>query len=166
MAFINKIVLIVLGMIMGGGAITFPYLKNLDDIERKAQIKINDQFIVAEVVKSPEAREQGLAGRESIGVNEGMLFIFDNQERHGFWMKGMKIPIDIIWTQDNEIVGLEESVPPPEDPLSPDKELTIYYPPEPVDQVLELRSGRIRLLQARIGDATRLRPIAPSLIPR
>jgi len=45
-------------------------------------------------------RIKGLAGVASLGPQEGKLFDFDTEEKWGIWMKGMKIPIDIIWLNE------------------------------------------------------------------
>src|SRR5947208_11440214 len=42
-------------------------------------------------------RSRGLQGKEGLKKNEGMLFIFEQDGLHRFWMKDMKFPIDIIW---------------------------------------------------------------------
>ncbi len=40
-----------------------------------------------------------------------MLFVFDTPGKHGFWMKDMHFPIDIIWIdRDLTIVHVERSI--------------------------------------------------------
>ena len=46
---------------------------------------------------TPDAQSKGLAIRDSLNENEGMLFIFETPQKYSFWMKDMKFPIDIIW---------------------------------------------------------------------
>ncbi len=134
-----------------------PYLNKLEELERTSEVKINEQIIVAEVVSKANEREQGLAGRESLGVNEGMLFLFEEPGFHGFWMKGMKFPIDIIWIAGSEIVGVEENIEP--ESGASDAELTVYYPPAAVNKVLEVKAGRTALLKAGAGDKVKVRPL-------
>ncbi|MSU55950.1 MAG: DUF192 domain-containing protein [Candidatus Taylorbacteria bacterium] len=56
-------------------------------------------------------REKGLGGRDSLGADEGMLFIFPETSVHPFWMKGMRFPLDMIWLSDEmEVVHLETDV--------------------------------------------------------
>jgi len=116
----------------------------------KSVIKINNYKIKVEIVDSPLAQAKGLAGRNSIAEDEGMLFIFPRPAIQRFWMKGMKFPIDIIWIKGNQIVGFEENVL-PEEGVS-DVNLTIYSSPEPVDRVLEMKAGSAKRLQINIGD--------------
>ena len=42
-----------------------------------------------------------------------MLFVLNPSSRRGFWMKGMKFPIDVIWLNENkEIVHIKKSLEP------------------------------------------------------
>lgn len=91
-----------------------------------------------EVVRTDAEREKGLAGRLLIPDDYAMLFVFDEEGRHGFWMKGMLASIDIIWvTEDGVIAGIEAGV-------SPDTYPNIYAPDVPVRYVLETRAGYAR----------------------
>src|SRR3989344_6207881 len=55
------------------------------------------QDIKVEIADEAEEQIEGLSGREGLGENEGMLFVFENPGRYSFWMKDMNFPIDIIW---------------------------------------------------------------------
>ena len=44
---------------------------------------------------------------------EGMLFPFESEARHGFWMNGMKFTIDIIWLDaGKKVVHIEPYLQP------------------------------------------------------
>ena len=47
--------------------------------------------------------------------------------------------------------------------MANESELTLYYPPEAVDKVLELKAGRARILRAKVGDVVKIRPLVPRL---
>lgn len=50
--------------------------------------------------------------RESLGENEGMLFIFDEETIHAFWMKNTLIPLDAVWiSSDYKIVDIQTMTP-------------------------------------------------------
>lgn len=88
-----------------------------------------------EIADTNAARVQGLSGRSALADDYGMLFVFEDVGRYGFWMKDMYLVIDIIWIKDNgEIVGIEREV-------SPETYPTVFYPPEPVRYVLEIAGG-------------------------
>lgn len=152
-------VIVFLGMIIGISFFSISYINKIAEVQRKGEIKINNQIIVAETVKSARDREKGLSGRKSLGINEGMLFVFDKPDKYPFWMKDMNFPIDIIWIAGSQVVGYEEYVS-PQIGVS-DSSLRIYYPPQPVDEVLEISAGRSRLLDLKIGDILKVRPLVP-----
>lgn len=154
---INQLLLLLFSAVLTSLLATIPFLNSLDNIERKSEVKINNQSIIAEVVSKPNAREKGLSGRDSIGINDGMLFVFEETDKYPFWMKGVKFPIDIVWILQDRIIGFEENVSPPaiDDPAY----LTIYRPPLAVNKVLELKAGRFKLLKAGLGAKILIKPL-------
>lgn len=103
------------------------------------EIKIKDVRVSVEVADNEASRRKGLGERDSLGENEGMLFVFDKDSSPVFWMKDTLIPLDIIWIDELKVVGIDKNVPP--EPGKADSFLTRYYPPVPVDYVLEVNSG-------------------------
>lgn len=94
-----------------------------------------EQGFEFEIVASAEARIRGLSGRAEVPANYGMLFVFPEANRHGFWMKDMLVPIDIIWlADDGTIIGIDAHI-------SPDTYPTAFYAPQPVTRVLEVGAG-------------------------
>jgi uncharacterized protein len=152
----QKSVAVVVGVVGVIFVVGSSYLSSLVTIEGKVRIEVNNQSILAEVSDTPRTRTQGLSGRDSLGINEGMLFVFDGPGSYGFWMKDMEFSIDIVWISGNEIVGISEYVPVPARDYEGREVLETYYPPEPVDRVLELSAGRVRLLRANVGDELRI----------
>jgi len=53
----------------------------------KVPLYIHQKEIWVEVAKTPEERNHGLMGRKHLGKDEGMFFIFEAEDYHGFWMK-------------------------------------------------------------------------------
>jgi hypothetical protein len=53
-----------------------------------------------ECVVSPAKLAQGLSGRKELKKGTGMLFIFENLERHSMWMPDMNFPLDIVWLDE------------------------------------------------------------------
>jgi uncharacterized membrane protein (UPF0127 family) len=69
--------------------------------------------VVAEVARSEDARARGLMFRERLGDDEGMLFVFDEEAEHAFWMKNTLIPLDLIFADGRgTIVGIVASAEP------------------------------------------------------
>ena len=105
---------------------------------------IEGRKLPVEIADTPEKREQGLSGRESLPEGSGMLFIFENPATYGFWMKEMRFPIDIVWlsgevgssTDPIKVIDIERNVQPNTFPH-------IFYPPVPVKYVLETNPGEL-----------------------
>ncbi len=50
----------------------------------KIPLYIGQKEIWVEVAKTPEERSHGLMDRKYLGKDEGMLFIFETEDYHGF----------------------------------------------------------------------------------
>jgi uncharacterized protein len=56
---------------------------------------------------------KGLSVKDHLKENEGMLFVYEQPTRQGFWMKDMKFPIDIIWLDnDGTVVYIKNNLQP------------------------------------------------------
>ena len=112
---------------------------------------IGNTEIKVELADTQSARIKGLSGREALGNNEGMLFVFPEKSVQKFWMKEMKFPIDIIWIDGERIAGIVYGAEP-----ETGDQLTIYSSPEPVDKVLEVNAGTASAKGIRVGDVISL----------
>ncbi len=87
------------------------------------------------IATSSADHEKGLGERDSLGKDSGMLFVFPNAGVFGFWMKGMRFPIDIVWIDANKrVVGVAPGV-------SVGSYPDVFYPPSNILFTLELNSG-------------------------
>lgn len=103
------------------------------------KIKIGDRILNIEVVQSLIDRERGLSGRESLAVNAGMLFVFEKPGLYGFWMKGMKFPIDILWLDENlRVVDIKEKAEPSSYSITSPQN---FVPQDAAKFVLEANAG-------------------------
>ncbi len=100
-----------------------------------------------EIADTDRLRSRGLAGHSNLASDEGMLFIFEDLGLHGFWMRGMEFPLDFIWIRDGRVEGIERNAP-PDNSADP----KVYFPPEPVDNVLEINAGMAEISNIKIGD--------------
>jgi uncharacterized membrane protein (UPF0127 family) len=87
-----------------------------------------------------------------------MLFDFgDNAEvRPGFWMPDMNFNLDFIWIDQNQVVGITPNVPKPSSPDAATSTLPIYYPPSPVNWVVEVNAGWAEANKIKTGDEVKL----------
>lgn len=104
-----------------------------------------------ETADTPDKRAKGLGGRQSLAADTGMIFLFPKADKYRFWMKGMLIPIDIIWFKGDVIVDLLPNVQPPTSGTA-DGNLPLYAPNMEVDKVLEVNAGVIDKSKIKIGD--------------
>lgn len=73
----------------------------------------HDVTVAVEVARDPQDRARGLMFRTSLDALGGMIFIFDEEAIHPFWMKNTYIPLDMIFISEAKIVvGVLENVPP------------------------------------------------------
>jgi hypothetical protein len=82
------------------------------------QVEIEGAVFDVDLAINEESRVHGLSGRGYLGVNHGILFVFDTPAAHFFWMKGVKMPLDIIWIDEKkQIMDMVEDVKPDSYPV-------------------------------------------------
>lgn len=64
---------------------------------RSAVLLINDFKIELDVASDDTKRRLGLMFVKDLPKNKGMLFVFDKDDEHTFWMKNTYIPLDILF---------------------------------------------------------------------
>jgi uncharacterized membrane protein (UPF0127 family) len=108
----------------------------------------NGKAITAELAITDQERARGLMFREKINPDQGMLFVFEKERRHSFWMKNMVISIDILWlNKEKQIVHIEERVPPCREDPCPS-----YASKIPAMYVLELKAGSVEEGKVKLFD--------------
>ena len=84
-----------------------------DPLQDKNFVVINEKIIFVELAITPEDRQRGLMERDLLEKDNGMLFVFSEEDAYSFWMKNMKISLDIIWINaDGNVVYFVEDAPP------------------------------------------------------
>lgn len=110
---------------------------------------INGHTVTVELALTESEKQKGLGDRETLPRDHGMLFVYQNKDRYGFWMKGMRFPLDYVWIDGNTVADLSPNVPAPATPNESPAELA---PKVPVDKVLEVNAGIINEFGIRVGD--------------
>ena len=103
--------------------------------------------ISVEVADTVEKRSLGLGKRSGLENGWGMLFVFEKRKQHGFWMKDMQFPLDIIWLDNHRIVHILRNVQPAKSGVIP----PVMTPPVSGNFVLEIDSGRADELKLQVG---------------
>ncbi len=113
----------------------------LNDSESKSIVTLYPENsepikIRAEIADSPEEITTGLMFRQSLGKNEGMLFVFPGSAVRNFWMKNTIIPLDMIFIAENgTITKIQYAVPCSSDPCP------LYSSEKPAKYVLEVNGN-------------------------
>lgn len=100
-------------------------------------IEVNKINLCSRIADSDSERVSGLSGVKNLDKYDALLFIFENEDKHGIWMKNMLIPIDILWLNSSKtVIHIEEYV-------SPDSYPRIFYPNNNAKYVVETKAGFI-----------------------
>lgn len=80
---------------------------------KKQQIQLvqkkNKKTITVEVAETPTEHAQGLMFRKKLGVDQGMIFVFDDEQIREFWMKNTLIDLDIAYFDKNKkIIDIQQ----------------------------------------------------------
>ncbi|MEK7569974.1 MAG: DUF192 domain-containing protein [Patescibacteria group bacterium] len=100
-------------------------------------VSIMGQDMHVEVARSNHAKARGLSGRRNLPTGQGMLFVFSEAGSYEFWMKDMRLSLDIVWIHDGKIIDISRNIPPPAKGAEPARVRPAY----PASQVLEVSSG-------------------------
>lgn len=112
----------------------------------QAVVSFGSTVVSVALADTLELRASGLSFTEPLKENTGMFFIFDTTDAHGFWMKDMRYPIDIIWfSEDMKVVHIEKSIAPETYP-------EILFPQQIARYVLEVPAGFSDIHSISVGD--------------
>ena len=117
-------------------------------------VTINGHNFMVEVATTAFQREKGLSNRDSLSANTGMLFIFPKADIYPFWMKETKIPLDIIYIDNDPSTGSGQGKIVEITTLNPpiDNNIPQYTPKNKADKVLEINANESALGGFKIGD--------------
>jgi uncharacterized membrane protein (UPF0127 family) len=105
-----------------------------------------------ELARTPDEQSRGLMFRPHLAPDAGMLFLFEGQEVHNFWMKNTLIPLDMLFIdRDRKIVGIVENAEP--------QTLTSRRVDQPSKYVLEIGGGVAARLGIRSGTRVEFRDV-------
>lgn len=113
------------------------------------EVTLGDTTFKTWVADTAALRERGLSGKAGLDENQAMLFVFDHDDTHGFWMKDMHFDIDILWLDSTKrVVHIERNVNPDSYRLVPP---VVYTSPVPARYVLEIQAHMADKLGIGVG---------------
>ncbi len=65
---------------------------------------VGDTEFQVEIADTEEARRVGLMNRDHLPEGQGMLFVFDRDQRLSFWMRNTSIPLSIAYISSDGVV--------------------------------------------------------------
>ena len=106
-------------------------------------ILIGNSRVDVEVADNPLRKFLGLMFRKELKENQGMLFIFNKEDYHSFWMLFTSMPLEAIFISKNyevvDVISME--------PYSSKS----YRPSEKAKYVLEVNKGFSKKNNIKIG---------------
>lgn len=111
---------------------------------------INNQTYKLLIADTDKSRMVGLSNRNSLPQDQGMLFVFEKKGTYNFWMRDTKIPLDLIYINDNKIVDIIKNAQPQagKDAAS----IPVLSPKAEANYVLEINAGLSDKHQFKTGD--------------
>ncbi len=96
------------------GVLTIPADSKLAEVKfPRGTVKIDDVVLNVQIAKTDAQRIRGLMFQNELPYDQGMIFVFDQEQVIPIWMLNMQFSLDIIWFDSNgNIVHIEKNVPP------------------------------------------------------
>lgn len=105
--------------------------------------------ILAEPKLDAQSQETGMMYRDSLPPNRGMLFFQTKPVLQAYWMHNCKIPLDIIWLDENKkVVEIVRDAPPCQKPA---EQCPSYGGHKAAQYVLELNGGAAKQHRIVVG---------------
>jgi uncharacterized membrane protein (UPF0127 family) len=117
-------------------------------------MQIGSKPFTLEVANTLSTRERGLMQRDSMPAGHGMIFVFDNEDRLGFYMKNTRIPLDIVFVNAAGVVVSIKQMKP--------YDLKTTYTDAPAKWAIELNAGAAAGAGLKVGDALQIPDAARS----
>ena len=96
-------------------------------------LKIGQSSYRVELALTSAQRSQGLMHRERLASSGGMLLVYPRPGDHRIWMKNMRIPLKVVWIDDQfRVLQIQRLVPCQASPCP------VFSAPLPARYILEL----------------------------
>jgi uncharacterized membrane protein (UPF0127 family) len=99
-------------------------------------LRIGPHAFQVELAVTPQQRQRGLMGRTHLSADSGMLFVFEQSDRHCFWMRDTPLPLSIAFIDSTGRIASLADMQPRTD--------TLHCPTTDVRYALEVRQGEFQ----------------------
>lgn len=154
------ITLLILSTVCVAFNIFVPLNGEVQETSEYTRVQLKGKKFKAEVARTKKEQRRGLKYRETLCGKCGMLFVFEEEGRHSFWMKDINMPLDIIFMNSNrEVVDIFHANPCKNTPCKR------YTPRQKTKYVLEVNQNtftneaigkKIQLPTSRTSDAEKV----------
>lgn len=110
--------------------------------------------LYAEKADTEAKRQKGLMERRHLEDQEGMIFYFDQTDRHSFWMFNTLIPLAVLFINE-ELIVVDVQYMEPCSSTSPE-ECPVYTARKPSRMAVEINQKTARRYRIGLGDKIRL----------
>lgn len=122
----------------------------------KKKITLGSKTFVVEVAETMPQHERGLMFISKLSDDEGMLFIFKNEETRFFWMKNTLIDLSIGYFDKNKtLVDVQEMK---SGQNVSDANLPSYASAKPAKYALEMNKGWFDKNKIKMGSKLKIHP--------
>lgn len=128
-------------------------------VEDRFAIKVGDQVVQMQVAVLPAELQRGLMFRQSMGRDEGMVFVFLRPQPQGFWMRNTPLPLDIGYFDGQGV--LKEIYP-----MFPHDERSVTSRSREIQFCLEMNQGWFKDRGVKPGAQLDLKALAEALRAR
>lgn len=75
-------------------------------------LTVGEARVTVEIADEPSERSRGLMYRDTLGADDGMLFVYPDAAERSFWMHNTRIPLSIAYLDaEGRIVSLADMRP-------------------------------------------------------
>ena len=134
-----------------------PEVDGLDETVVSIDVARGEVRVDAKVADTDAERRQGLMGVPELPPGVGMLFVFPDERRGGFWMKDTLVPLDIAFVgSDGVVLEILSMQPCTTDPCP------VHDPGVDYRYALEVPEGWFAANGVEAGDTVRTEEVTPA----
>lgn len=115
----------------------------------KSSMKLGDISLIVELADDSAKQEQGLMFRKKLGLHDGMLFVFKEEQSRAFWMKNTFIDLDIgFFDKNRKLIDIQTMAAMK---TVMDENLPTYSSQAPAQYALEVTKGWFAKNKIKLG---------------
>lgn len=110
-------------------------------------LTLGDAVVTVEIADEPSERSRGLMYRDTLGADDGMLFVYPDAAERSFWMHNTRIPLSIAYLDAGGRIVHMADMAPLDDTSVPSGAPAVY--------ALEVNAGWFARHGVHVGDVVK-----------